>query len=498
MVEPVVGNDELDDDSNGNALIHHRLNSEKMEFQYDLTENDFGSRPMFFKYLPKLFRYDHAPIEATGCTIDMWARATIFMASIFLGPALLGLASNEAQSSCDAEEAECDDARVYGFKPSSLLTNIAIVAGLIATILLPLFGAITDHTPHRRSVGGWSAAGLIIIKIVELALSQKTWFVVAWLQVASSILYQLHVSTLYAYSAELTNEPTQQSQFQTHFFLVMYVSMVLYMLEVLIPGTVMGLEDVGTARWAVLVTVLTSMIFFSVAWKFLFRERPALSTIPQGQTLWTVGFTKLYQSYGSMEPCVGIFLKGIMFSEAADSALATIATTYMSEYLQMDSLQIGMVILLDLMGGIPGTWLGHFVCSRSSPVVSAQVCLTMYIIVTAAASMILSGPEHQKWTYLFGILWGMCQGWMHPQHTTIFITITPNDSTMEWMGVFLFACQILCFVPPLVFTVLNEVGWSMQWGLASLILFFAVGMWGLIGMGDYSRAITAANGNINE
>mmetsp|Transcript_3354 Transcript_3354/g.5000 ORF Transcript_3354/g.5000 Transcript_3354/m.5000 type:complete len:214 (-) Transcript_3354:298-939(-) len=119
------------------------------------------------------------------------------MASIFLVPALLGLASNEAQSSCDVEEAERDDSRVYGFKPSSLLTNIAIVEGLIATIILPLFGAITDHTPHRRSVGGWSAAGLSIIKIIELALSQKTWFAVSWLQVASST-YFVSIARIYS------------------------------------------------------------------------------------------------------------------------------------------------------------------------------------------------------------------------------------------------------------------------------------------------------------
>jgi len=198
-----------------------------------------------------------------------------------------------------------------------------------------------------------------------------------------------------------------------------------------------------------------------------------------------------------MEPCVEIFLRGIMFSEAADAALATIATTYMSEYLKMNSLQIGLVILLVLVAGIPGTRMGHFVCSRSNPVVSAQLCLVIYMIVTVLASVLLSGPNHKNWTYLFGILWGLCQGWMHPQHTTIFVTITPSNNTMESMGVFLFACQILCFVPPLVFTILNEAGWSMQWGLASLILFFAIGLWGLIGMGDYSKATVAANTNID-
>ena len=56
--------------------------------------------PCFVRYLPKYCcRFeDNEPLDATGCATDMYARATVFMASIFLGPALLQLASDQAQS----------------------------------------------------------------------------------------------------------------------------------------------------------------------------------------------------------------------------------------------------------------------------------------------------------------------------------------------------------------------------------------------------------------
>jgi hypothetical protein len=37
-----------------------------------------------------------SPVDATGCAIDVYARATIFMSSFFVGPALLKLESEQA------------------------------------------------------------------------------------------------------------------------------------------------------------------------------------------------------------------------------------------------------------------------------------------------------------------------------------------------------------------------------------------------------------------
>jgi hypothetical protein len=80
----------------------------------------------------------------------MFARATVFMASIFLGRGLLELASRQAQEACTDENDDQDclaNVRVYGFKPSSLLTNIAIVAGIISAIILPLVGPLSIILP---------------------------------------------------------------------------------------------------------------------------------------------------------------------------------------------------------------------------------------------------------------------------------------------------------------------------------------------------------------
>ena len=82
------------------------------------------------------------------------------MSNVFLSRSLIKLAENEALQSCEDEGIVADDCEltVYGFRPSSLVTNIAVIAGLLAAFLLPIVGAIVDYTDHRKLVGGISAA----------------------------------------------------------------------------------------------------------------------------------------------------------------------------------------------------------------------------------------------------------------------------------------------------------------------------------------------------
>jgi MFS-type transporter involved in bile tolerance (Atg22 family) len=59
---------------------------------------------------------------------------------------------------------------------------------------------------------------------------------------------------------------------------------------------------------------------------------------------------------------------------------------------------------------------------------------------------------------------------------TFFTTVTPTGQETELMSVYLFCGQVLSWLLPLLFTILNEAGVSMSIGLASLNVFFAIGL----------------------
>ncbi len=162
-------------------------------------------------FIPKLFGFEHVPVEATGLSLINFAKGAVGMSTLFLGPALLKLANDAAISNCQVEgdgniDLQCngdDEGRVYGMKPSSLLTVIGVVSGLLSTIMLPLFGAIVDHTPYRKEIGQCSIAVVSIVKGVEIFVSPYTWFAVSVLQVVNFVLYNAHNCAVYAYTAEV-------------------------------------------------------------------------------------------------------------------------------------------------------------------------------------------------------------------------------------------------------------------------------------------------------
>ena len=140
--------------------------------------------------------------------------------------------------------------------------------------------------------------------------------------------------------------------------------------------------------------------------------------------------------------------------------------------------------------GIPGSYLGAFTTVRlQSPVKSAIICDVGCIIVTTFASMVLTGPQHKGLpTLIFSAVWGIGLGWLPPVDTTLFMNLMPTDSRVELMGMMMLAAVALSWLPPLVFSLLNESGVSMAWGLVSLNLYFVLSIVCLAQIGNYQDA----------
>ena len=281
--------------------------------------------PRIMKYVPRCWRFDNAPIEATGLSIDAYGRGHSMMSMLFLGPALLDLATAAAaQSNCgNLEELQDNNqqvCKIYGFRPSSLLSNIAIFSGILGSLSMPFIGAVVDHTPYRRQVAAVSAIALATINGIEVSVGPKTWFLVAILQVVTYVLYDIHATAAFAYTSELSDDHNAKAKYNSSYNAILYVSMLVFLIQVSGVSTLLGTHDLGTARISQIITSSTTLVCFSLAWKYLFRNRPASSRLPEGSSLWTFGFTKVGDtSRRIIKHCRPLMWATIamMFSEAA-------------------------------------------------------------------------------------------------------------------------------------------------------------------------------------
>ena len=112
-------------------------------------------------------------VESWGITFNGISRGAIAMSNVYFANTVILLACIDGGGAND-EGTKCEDrsVRIYGMRPDSLISNIAVAASLLSAFCMPSVGAIIDYTPHRRTVGIVMAALLTIISAIQIGTVQ--------------------------------------------------------------------------------------------------------------------------------------------------------------------------------------------------------------------------------------------------------------------------------------------------------------------------------------
>jgi UMF1 family MFS transporter len=445
----------------------------------------------------------HGNGEAFAWALDGVGRAIAFMGSAaFLSTAVINLAKEAAGCETEPPSGEtlipdCDK-KIYGLKPSSMLTTYTLIVGVTSTAILPLMGAIIDYTPHRRLVGRVTSFLFTILILPQIFISEDTFFAVVIIQIFVSFLGWMQTGITYAYLPELTTDELVLNDYTKNFTVTSFSSVVVYIAAIIGVVSALGLEDdsTATARIGMSVAFVMSGAILILAWGYLFQKRPEMQKLPEGQSLWSAGFiqlyhtvVKIYKNYRALK----WFYIAIAFSDAGLQALFTIAITYLTDQLQFTARENGIAILVMLLGSVPGGFLANVITKRFDPVRSSQSALLTIIINTALFAIFLKGPGQQLETYILAGAWGIGTGWKWTSDRLLASSIIPEGQDAELMGLFLFSGQCLSWIPPLVFTAINEAGISQQIGVASLDAYFLISLVAYIIMGSYTNARKEVN-----
>mmetsp|Transcript_62987 Transcript_62987/g.186036 ORF Transcript_62987/g.186036 Transcript_62987/m.186036 type:complete len:537 (-) Transcript_62987:375-1985(-) len=444
--------------------------------------------------------------EALGWALDGMGRSVSFMgAAVFGGTALLHLAKEEAGCETEPPEGETEvpdcDGRVYGIRPSSLLTTLSTVVALVSAALLPLVGSIIDHTPHRLLVGRVSAIVVVVLLFPFIFINENTWFAMGILVLFVAFAGWIHTCISFAYLPEVTDDEDEMMRFTASFTIVQYISTVGYILAMVGILYVLGLTDdsIASNRIAQIVSFTFTSCVFCFAWTNLFRERPAFQKVPEGSTVLTAGFKnvyltskRIYKDYSALK----WFYVAVAFSDAGAQSLASVALTFVTDQLQFTTTENGMAVIILLVGTVPGCMLSKQVTRRFSPVHSAAACLLLLAGVTAVAASLLTGPDQKPLAFVCAAAWGVGTGWKYSSERFIVCQIIPKGQDAELMGLYLFFGQVLVWLPALIFTAMNEAGVSMRIGIGIIGIFFLLGMAGYFMVGDYKEAVRVANAGV--
>jgi MFS-type transporter involved in bile tolerance (Atg22 family) len=166
--------------------------------------------------------------------------------------------------------------------------------------------------------------------------------------------------------------------------------------------------------------------------------------------------------------------------------------TFLSDKLEFEGMEIGIAATIMLVCSIPGGWAAGRVTKWSEPITSSKFSLFVVIINTATAAAVLTGPERKNYAYIFTGIWGFASAWKFTSDRMLVSLIIPGGQNVEMMGFYLFSGLVLSWVPPLVFTALNEVGVSQRIGLATLDVYYLAGLLCYFLMGSFRAAVENA------
>ena len=190
---------------------------------------------------------------------------------------------------------------------------------------------------------------------------------------------------------------------------------------------------------------------------------------------------------------VALFSKKKPSSDAGIQALATVAITYLTDQLQFTARENGFAILLMLCGSIPGAVISNFCSRKFDPIKSSMLSLVLLITATAFFAAFTTGPGQYVRTYFLAFVWGIGVGWNWTCGRLAASSVIPEGQDTELMGIFLFAGQCLSWIPPLVFTAMNEAGISQRIGVATLDVYLLISLLCYCFMGSYKKAREEVN-----
>ena len=406
--------------------------------------------------------------------MDYSARGPINQCGSFVGSAMIRLAAVKAMNA--------GTETIYGMKPSSVLTVASLIVNVTAGVTMPFVGALVDHTDHRKIMGTVSAFIMTVSVAVQIAINEDTWLAAYIFEIIGGYFLIMHQVCTMAYLPDLTHDSSEMGHYTARFMINQYFVQAVFTLVIIVVSSNWSYKDesilistIATARLSAGMATGIGVVLLTYSWTFLFRKRPKLREVPEGSNIFTTGFRQIAVTtrlvFGQYR-ALRWFMCALLFSpEAGAGVVLSIAVTFLTFFVKMTVTEIAAVSIVMLFCNVPGALISKFMCRKINPLNSFRCAEIFYATVNGLIAGTVTGPERKNLVYLYAAIAGLAFGWMFPSQRTLTVAIIPKGKETEMMGLISFFGQILGWLPALIFTIMNENGVDMRWGM-SIVSYF--------------------------
>ena len=441
----------------------------------------------------------HSIPEATGFNLFTVGQACLIASMLIFSTTLLNIA--EVVSGCKDDEytvgnvhnndgAECN-LKLWGLvKPSSLMSIIGTVISLGSSLLLPVIGAVIDHTSYRKQVGTWTAFLIVTLNVIQIGVSIESFSVMLITFILLGYLLAVNFCVSEAYLPDLNMDDKEMGSFASDFNIIFYASIFLFLAMVHCVSQYLHLDEIGTCRASQITAVVCFIVFWIYPWKYLFTNRPALHEVPDGKSLISTGFVSVWHTVNDIYqnfPDLGTFVLSLMFLNGALGSLLSISTTFLTDVMRLSYTQVMIVFFTACFSAIPGAVASNIFIKKIGPLQSYRLCVLVWAATTFSVAFVFEGKNEWGHVCTFAAIWGFGYGFKDPIDMSIYTTIIPRGREAEMMGINALSAGALVWAPNLNFTLLNEMDIPMMYCVSSLSAYFLVSFWISLKLPSYQK-----------
>lgn len=362
-----------------------------------------------------------------------------------------------------AADAEGNLPQFFGIRWSNAIALPASVGAFSMLILGPLIGSIADYTPHRKLFGAIAVVTTILSNSLQIFVSEAVLGVILALTVLGNVSY-LSVYMLYRapYLPELAVGP-EVAKLSAKGYLILLLTQVIFMGFFTTIGTFIYERSAeGTEAYTYMrggcaaAVVITTLIAFLVIKNIGYRE--ASSTLQPGQTIFTAGFQSVFSAFMEMSEDytqLRTFLIFSSFANASFNAALALGTTYMIG-IGLTTLQINAALGCAVIIGLCGPLIVTYLMNRGMNIRKIMLITVILFFIIVMLIPVLT-PVHFALLMILGAGLGISLGMWLSCGQAFFAALCPGGKEATFTGCYMFANKIWDWMPPLIFSIVNQV-----------------------------------------
>ena len=435
--------------------------------------------------------------EQMGWYFYDWANSAFSttVGAVFLGPYVSSL----------TEQAAGPDGlvRLLGIPiaPYSLVSYCITISVILQVLFLPILGAIADYSNLRKRLMQVFAVSGAIVTMFMFFITAQTWWLGCLLFIVANLCFGAAIVFYNAFLPDIA-EPDERDRVSSVGWALGYLGggilLALNLILFLMRDTI-GIDSGMAVRINLFSAGLWWFGWSFVTWRLL-RSRDIAKALKPGETYLSTGLKQLWATFketAKYPHTIRFLLAYLLYNDGIQTVFASAAVFAAAPLLQgglgIEQGMLTQVILMIQFVAFGGALLFGRIAIRIGAKRALIIGLVIWTVVVIYAYLGLRGESRFLQFWILGAFIALVMGGTQAVSRSLFANMIPLGKEAEFFSIYEVSERGTSWLGPLAFGLVNQLSGSLRPAIASIILFFVVGLFLLLRV-DVRRAI-AESGN---